>query len=44
MPGTLKGYGTKANDAIAKGANGMIHLGGFGGYVTFRFDHTVIKW
>ena len=19
----------------------MIHLGGFGGYVTFRFDHTV---
>ncbi|AQX03989.1 PKD domain-containing protein [Elizabethkingia meningoseptica] len=31
----------KANNAIAKGANGMISLGGFGGYVVFKFDHTV---
>ena len=33
----------KANDAVAKGANGMIHLGGFGGYVTFKFDHTIVN-
>ncbi len=38
---TQKDMIQKANNAIAKGANGMISLGGFGGYVIFRFDHTV---
>ena len=31
MPEKLKRYDPKANNAIAKGANGMISLGGFGG-------------
>lgn len=31
----------KANEILTKG--GMISLGGFGGYVTFGFDHTVIN-
>ncbi|QCX52661.1 cell surface protein [Elizabethkingia sp. JS20170427COW] len=31
----------KADREIAKNAKGMISLGGFGGYVVFKFDHTV---
>lgn len=31
----------KANDILTRG--GMVSLGGFGGYVTFGFDHTVVN-
>lgn len=31
----------KTNDLLVGEASSMITLGGFGGYVTFRFDHTV---
>ena len=31
----------KCEQAIANNANGMISLGGWGGYVTFGFDHAV---
>lgn len=31
----------KASKAIAGSLNGMITLGGYGGYVTFHFDHPV---
>lgn len=31
----------KCTRAIAGGMNGMITLGGYGGYVTFHFDHSV---
>ena len=31
----------KCTDAIAGGKNGMITLGGYGGYVTFHFDHSI---
>ncbi|MCA4794021.1 cell surface protein [Myroides odoratimimus] len=33
----------KAQDAIAKDKAGMISLGGFGGYVVFGFDHTIVN-
>lgn len=33
----------KAEEAIAGEGNGMVSLGSFGGYVTFRFDHTVMN-
>lgn len=32
---------TKTNELLTGGDASMISLGGFGGYVTFRFDHTV---
>jgi hypothetical protein len=31
----------KCTDAIAGNASGMITLGGYGGYVTFHFDHSI---
>ena len=31
----------KTNDLLVGEASSMVTLGGFGGYVTFRFDHTV---
>ncbi len=31
----------KCTDALANNARGMVSLGGFGGYLTFRFDHAV---
>jgi hypothetical protein len=31
----------KAEEAIANNAQGMISLGGYGGYVVFGFDHLV---
>ncbi len=31
----------KCTQALAKNARGMVSLGGFGGYLTFRFDHAV---
>ncbi|MDH6309555.1 hypothetical protein M2451_001921 [Dysgonomonas sp. PFB1-18] len=33
----------KAEDAIKGPNSSMIHLGGFGGYVTFGFDHTIVN-
>ena len=33
----------KAGEAIAGEGSGMVSLGSFGGYVTFRFDHTVMN-
>lgn len=33
----------KAAEAIAGNAGGLISLGGFGGYVTFGFDHSVVN-
>lgn len=32
-----------AENIVGKKSGGMISLGGFGGYVTFGFDHTVIN-
>lgn len=34
---------SKAEEAIADHAGGMICLGGWGGYVTFGFDHPVVN-
>lgn len=33
----------KCTEAIAQNAGGLITLGGWGGYVTFHFDHAVIN-
>ncbi|MBD8389000.1 fasciclin domain-containing protein [Dysgonomonas sp. BGC7] len=33
----------KAENSLKGGNSSMIHLGGFGGYVTFGFDHTVVN-
>lgn len=33
----------KATDCISGKNDVMITLGAFGGYVTFRFDHTVVN-
>lgn len=33
----------KAEEMIAGNAGGLISLGGFGGYVTFGFDHSVVN-
>ena len=48
LPQYEEGDGTedmrrKAERAIAGGANELVSLGGFGGYLTFRFDHTVVN-
>lgn len=32
---------TKCTEQIAANAQGLISLGGFGGYVTFHFDHSI---
>lgn len=40
---TQEDMNRKCREAIADGKNGMISLGGFGGYVVFGFDHTVIN-
>lgn len=33
----------KAEEALIGKNSSMIHLGGFGGYVTFGFDHTIVN-
>lgn len=48
LPGYVEGDAKaamiqKAEDAIKGGNSSMIHLGGFGGYVVFGFDHTIVN-
>ena len=40
---TQEAMNRKCEEAIAKEKPSMIHLGGFGGYVVFGFDHTIIN-
>ena len=34
---------TKCTQALAANAKGMVTLGGYGGYITFHFDHPVVN-
>lgn len=40
---TQQSMNDKCTAAIGNGANGMISLGGYGGYVIFHFDHSVVN-
>lgn len=40
---TQQSMNEKCTAAIGNGADGMISLGGFGGYVIFHFDHSVVN-
>lgn len=38
-----KSMARKCTEAIAENRGGMVSLGGYGGYITFHFDHPVVN-